>query len=108
MRRSGPIVSLSVFNGGKELVSRALSAAGLSLGYCSITGAITSWTTLIHLAADEGGLETSLCLSVDRFFNQFVPAVVLSTALFHLGLYRRLESFSKELYESGHFFSYWY
>lgn len=100
-------MSLSVSNGGKELVSRVLSAAGLSLGYCSISGAITSWTTLIHLAADEGGLETSLCLSVDRFFNEFVP-VVLSTALFYLGLYRRLESFSKELYESGHFFSCWY
>lgn len=87
---------LSVFNGGEGLVSRVLSAGSLSLGHYSISGAITSWTTLIHLAEDEDGLETNLCLSVGRFFNQFVPAVVLSTALSHLGLYRRLESFSKE------------
>ena len=66
---------------------------------------VTSWTTLIHLSEDGEGLEAGLGFGIDRFFDQFLPAIQLSAAMFHLGFYRRLEPLSEVLNESGLFWS---
>lgn len=83
LRRFGLILSLSVLNGRIWLVSRVPSAGGLRPDHGSICGAITSWTTLIHLAEDECRLEASFCLDVNRFLDQLIPAIKLSSTLVH-------------------------
>lgn len=55
----------------------------------------------VHLCEDRRGLETSLGLRVNGFLNKLVPAIELSSVLFHLGLDRRLESFAKETNQGG-------
>ena len=65
-----------------------------------MSGTVTSLATLIYLSEDGGGLEAGLCLSIDRFLDQLLPTVELSTSL---SLYRRLKFFTKESNEAGFF-----
>ena len=85
----------------RGIVSRFPSGGGLEPGHGSVSAPVTSWATLIH----RRGLEASLCLNINCFFNQCVPTVELPLALFHLGLNQGLESFSKESNEVGLFWS---
>ena len=55
---------------------------------------------LIYFSEDGGRLE-----AIDCFLEQCIPTVKFPSALFHLGLDRRLESFSKESNEVGLFWS---
>lgn len=64
---------------------------------------IPSWATVIHHAKDEGGLEASFCLGLDRFLYQLLPTIEFSPALIHPNFDQRPESITKESYESGLF-----
>ncbi len=69
------------------LVPRVSSAGGLGFDHGTISGAINLRTMLVHLAKEGGRLKASFCFGVYRFFDQFVPAIELLPALFHLGFH---------------------
>ena len=81
------VLRFSLFGRCVGIVPRVPSAGGLGSDHGSISGAITLRKMLIHLAKEGGGLKTRFHFGVYRFFGQFVPAIELSPALFHMGFH---------------------
>ena len=48
-------------------------------------------------------MQAGLCLSIDRFFDELLSTIVFSPPLFHLGFYRRSETFAEEPNKVGFF-----
>lgn len=80
------VLRFNLFGRCGGLVPRVSSAGGLGFDHSTISGAITLRTMLVHVAK-EGGLKASFCFGVYRFFDQFVPAIELLPALFHMGFH---------------------
>lgn len=85
------------------LVLRLTACGGLGLSHSGTDGVVALPAPLISLGGHVGRLEAGLGLNVDRFLDQFAPAIKFSTTLFYLGCHRRLEPFAKESDESGLF-----
>ena len=100
----GPLVSRIPSRQGwgfgtlEGVLSRIPSGGGLGLGHSSVSGAIPQ-ETLIYLFEYEN-LE-----AIDRFLRLVRPNCLAPSRMFHLGLDRRLTSFSKESNEVGLFWS---
>lgn len=86
-----PVLSLTIFGKGKKIVFEVSGVAGLHwrLGYSGVSGAITSWPTLIY-----------------SLFLWPILIILPSPILFYLDVNQSLGSFSKKFYEGGLFEGY--